>query len=692
MNESFSKMNLDIIWQPLLSMPWIITLGLTALILIGLSLYARQRGSILRAIALSALFITLLNPSVNQEQRQQLTDIAVLVVDQSTSQNIGQRTAQTEKARKSVEQSIADLSNTELRTVYVNSGISTRTEGTRVFNALNSALQDIPPERFAGAIIISDGQIHDVPKPFKSASAPYHLLLSGNKNETDRQVEILNAPKFSIIGTQQTIRFKVNQFGKAENGNRALVTIARDGERVGQVTVDIGKEINFSATISHGGQNIFEISANTYPNELSKQNNRAVAVINGIRDRLRVLLVSGQPHPGERTWRNLLKADPSVDLVHFTILRPPEKQDGTPINELSLIAFPTRELFSEKLDEFDLVIFDRYARRGVLPGVYLYNIADYVQNGGAVLVAAGPDYANNASIYHSGLSNILPAVPTGNVTTIPYRAQETTNGKRHPVVRGLKGGGGDKPTWGKWFRLIDAKNDDGTVLMTGPQDKPLLLVARKGKGRVAQLMSDHSWLWDRGYDGGGPQAELLRRIAHWLMAEPDLEEEKLSGRQKGKNLIITRQTMGDKAGKVTITTPSGKTKTLELVQQKPGLWAAKTAITEPGIHKLVNDDKTAFAAVGSPDPRESSQVHSTGKLMKNVVTITKGSITRIEKQTPRVVMVKSDRSFSGSGWIGLKRNNAYDVTAIKTMPLMTTLLALLILLGLITAMWYREGR
>jgi len=685
-------MNFDIIWQPLLSMPWLITLGFIALTLIAISLYTRQRGSILRTVALSALFITLLNPSVNQEQRRQLNDIAVLVIDQSTSQDIDNRRAQTEQARKAVEQSIANLKNTELRTIYVTSGISINDDGTRIFNALNATLQDIPPERFAGAIIISDGQIHDVPKPFKTASAPYHLLLTGNKNETDRQVEIINAPKFSIIGTQQTIRFKVNQFGKAANGNRALVTIARDGERVGQITVDTGKAIDFSATISHGGQNIFEISANIYPNELSKQNNRAVAVINGIRDRLRVLLVSGQPHPGERTWRNLLKADPSVDLVHFTILRPPEKQDGTPINELSLIAFPTRELFSEKLHEFDLVIFDRYARRGVLPGIYLYNIADYVQNGGAVLVAAGPDYAGNASIYHSGLSNLLPAIPTGNVTTIPYRAKMTIKGKRHPVVRGLKGGGGKKPTWGKWFRLIDSKNDGGSVLLTGPEEKPLLLVSRKGKGRVAQLMSDHSWLWDRGYDGGGPQAELLRRIAHWLMAEPDLEEEKLSGRQKGKTLIITRQTMSDKAGKITITTPSGKTKTLEFIQQKPGLWTAQTAITEPGIHKLINGDKTAFAAVGSPDPRESSQVHSTEKPMKDFVSSTKGSITRIAKATPRVVMVKSDRSFAGSGWIGLKRNNAYDVTAIKTLPLMTSLLALLALLGLITAMWYREGR
>ncbi len=687
-----SHLNLEIIWQPVLSMPWLTALGITALILIALSIYVRQRGSILRALALCALFVSLLNPSVNQEQRNKLTNIAIIVVDKSTSQNIGDRTAQTGQALKSITRSISDLSNIELRTINVTSGISSLDDGTRIFNALNTALEDIPPERFAGAIIISDGQIHDVPKPLKKPLAPYHVLLSGNVKEVDRQVEIINAPKFSIIGDEQTIRFRINQFGSSKTSNRALVTIARDGKHLAQLTITIGKTIDLPVTIEHGGQNIFEISANAIPNELSKQNNRAVTVINGIRDRLRVLLVSGQPHPGERTWRNLLKADPSVDLVHFTILRPPEKQDGTPINELSLIAFPTRELFSQKLHEFDLVIFDRYARRGVLPEIYLYNIADYVQNGGAVLVAAGPDYATSASIYHSGLSGLLPAIPTGNVTTIPYRAKMTTNGKRHPVVRGLKGGAGENPTWGKWFRLIDVKNQNGTVLLTGPEEKPLLLVARHGKGRVAQLMSDHSWLWDRGFDGGGPQAELLRRIAHWLMAEPDLEEEKLSGQQIGKNLIITRQTMDDKTTEVSVTTPSGKIQTLKLKQQKPGLWKTQIAIKEPGIHKLTNGDKVAFAAVGSPDPRESAQIHSTDKLVKEFISSTKGSITRIAINTPRVVMVKSDRSFSGSGWIGLKSNNAYDVTSIKTMPLMTTLLALLGLLGLITAMWYREGR
>jgi len=451
--------------------------------------------------------------------------------------------------------------------------------------------------------------------------------------------------------------------------------------------------------VPHGGPNIVELSVNALEGELSRRNNRAVAIVQGVRDRLRVLLVSGKPHPGERTWRNLLKADPSVDLVHFTILRPPQKQDGTPINELSLIAFPTRELFSKKLDEFDLVIFDRYARSGVLPGLYFYNIADYVTRGGAVLVAAGPDYAGAASIYHSPLADILPAAPTGLVTVTPFRPQLTDQGIRHPIVRDLardfENDSLTDPTWGRWFRLIDTESTvggGGTTLMTGPQDKPLLLVARKGKGRIAQLMSDQSWLWARGYDGGGPQAELLRRMAHWLMREPDLEEEKLTGRQVGKKLVISRQTMADKAGEVSITNPSGKTTKVQLKQVKPGLWQATVPVDEPGVHKLEDDKKTAFAGVGSPDPKETGEIQSTARHLQKIADATGGAIKRIENAIPRLAMIKPGRAFSGSGWLGLKANGIYNVKSIETLPLFATLLALAALLALISAMWYREGR
>jgi len=687
-------MNWSISFEPFLPIAGLVFLGLLATALIVLILYARQRGAILRIGALAAFFAALLNPNISQENRQPLSDIAVLLVDESASQSLDQRTAQTQKALDKLKNSFPNIKNLEVRTVTITSGLSTRLDGTHAFKALQSALSDIPPERYAGAILISDGQIHDIPKTTKPTdyAGPFHLLLTGSAKERDRRIVIEAAPKFAIVGEKQTIKFKVEQWGGIKPGERALVTIAIDGKQVRQLPITIGTRVELTLDVPHGGPNIVELSVNAFKGELSRKNNRAIAIVQGVRDRLRVLLVSGKPHPGERTWRNLLKADPSVDLVHFTILRPPEKQDGTPINELSLIAFPTRELFSRKLGEFDLVIFDRYARHGVLPGIYFYNIADYVKNGGAVLVAAGPDYASAASIYHSPLADILPAAPTGLVSLSPFRPQLTTQGTRHPIVRGLKGGSMTEPSWGKWFRLIETDTNAATTLMTGPQEKPLLLVARRDKGRIAQLMSDHSWLWARGYDGGGPQAEMLRRIAHWLMREPDLEEEKLFARQRGKTLTVSRQTMADKVGEVTLSSPSGKTLKVNLEKLKPGLWQAQVPVDEAGIYKLEDGTKTAFAGVGSPDPRETGEIQSTARHLQKYIGASGGAIQRIERSIPQVAMIKPGRAFAGSGWIGLKANNIYAVKSVETLPLFATLLALAALLALICTMWYREGR
>ena len=321
--------------------------------------------------------------------------------------------------------------------------------------------------------------------------------------------------------------------------------------------------------------NIVEIEASPLEGELTQVNNRAVVSIDGVRDKLRVLLVSGEPHAGERTWRNLLKSDASVDLVHFTILRPPEKQDGTPINELSLIAFPTRELFQQKISEFQLIIFDRYARQGVLPMIYFDNIAKYVRDGGAVLIAAGPDYASPTSIWRTPLDAILPAEPTGDVTEQPFRAPLTEAGKRHPVTRGLEGSQSDPPHWSQWFRLVDIKHSNGTSVMQGPDGKPLLVLARDGEGRVALLLSDHIWLWARGYEGGGPHLDLLRRLSHWLMKQPELEEEALRLIVQGHDITVQRQTMADSVNEVTLTSPSGATRTLTLQPAEPGAVARR---------------------------------------------------------------------------------------------------------------------
>ena len=660
-----------------------------------LLLVARSRGSAIRIGALSCLVLALANPSFTREDREPLSSVAVVVVDKSPSQNFGDRSAQTEAARQALTQRLGRIPGLEVRTVEAGEA-NGETDGTRLFSALAATLADVPPDRIAGAILLTDGRVHDVPADMGALgfSAPVHALVTGHRDERDRRVALISAPRFGIVGQSQTLVYRVEDSG-VEPGS-AQVTIRRDGEVIDQRTVRTGDAVRTQVHLPHAGPNIVEIETSSIPGELTAVNNRAVVSIDGVRDKLRVLLVSGEPHAGERTWRNLLKSDANVDLVHFTILRPPEKQDGTPINELSLIAFPTRELFHQKINEFQLIIFDRYARQGVLPIIYFDNIARYVHDGGAVLVAAGPDYASPTTIWKTPLDAVLPAEPTGRTTDVAFRPRLTDFGKRHPVTRGLDGSSDDPPHWSRWFRIVDTKSVHGTTVMSGPDEKPLLVLSREGAGRVALLLSDHIWLWARGYEEGGPHLDLLRRLSHWLMQQPDLEEEALRLFANGRDLVVQRQTMADSVGDVTLTTPSGATRTIVLDPVEAGVWRKTITANEIGLWRATDGKLTTLVNVGPANPREFTEVTSTTDVVAPLANATGGDVRRLDAgdgvKVPRVVAVRSTDMFKGGDWIGLKMRDASVVRGIGVLPIFTGLLGMLLLLGSLALTWAREGR
>jgi hypothetical protein len=688
-------MNFGIAFAPLVP-AYVVWAGLAvALIVAGLLFFARSRGAVVRTIALLLMVLALANPSFTREDREPLTSVAVVVVDKSPSQNFGDRLQQTETARAALIERLSRISGLEVRTVEAGQSDG-ETDGTRLFSALGSALADVPPDRVAGAILLTDGRVHDVPAEAAALgfAAPLHALITGTKDERDRRVALINAPRFGIVNQAQAVTFRVEDQGSS--GGTAQVTVRRDGETIETRSVGVGQPVQLDIHIPHAGPNIVEIEASPLPGELTAVNNRAVVSIDGVRDKLRVLLVSGEPHAGERTWRNLLKSDASVDLVHFTILRPPEKQDGTPINELSLIAFPTRELFQQKIDEFQLIIFDRYARQGVLPIIYFDNIARYVRKGGAVLVAAGPDYASSTSLWRTPLEVILPAEPSGQVTETPFRAQLSTVGKRHPVTRDLEGAASDPPRWSRWFRVVDTRKAQGATVMQAADDKPLLVLAREGEGRIALLLSDHIWLWARGYEGGGPHLDLLRRLSHWLMKQPDLEEEALRLTSQGRELSIERQSMADTVGDVTVTAPSGGTTTLTLQSAQPGLWRGSMPAGELGLWRATDGKLTTLVNIGPANPREFTEVTSTTEVLAPLANATGGDARRLTETSgvtlPRILGVRSTGTFHGDDWIGLKIRDASVVRGIGVLPVFAGFIGLLLLLGSLALTWAREGR
>jgi len=673
----------------------VLWVGLAAIVVIAaVLLFGRTRGALIRVGALALILLALANPSFTSEEREPLSSVAAVVVDKSPSQDFGTRAKETDEARQALVDRLKQIKGLEVRVVEAGQADG-ETDGTKLVGALSTTLSDVPTDRVAGAFLITDGRVHDIPADAAALGfkAPVHALITGRSDERDRRIAITAAPRFGIVGQKQTITYRLEDHGVT--GQQARVVVRRDGEVLNERMVGSGQTVNVSVDIKHAGPNIVEIEASKLENELTQVNNRAVVVIDGVRDKLRVLLVSGEPHSGERTWRNLLKSDASVDLVHFTILRPPEKQDGTPINELSLIAFPTRELFQQKINEFQLIIFDRYARQGVLPTAYFDNIARYVRAGGAMLVSAGPDYASVTSIWRTPLDSVLPAEPVG-VTEKPYLAHLSEIGKRHPVTRGLEGSASEPPHWSRFFRTVNTRNADSPPLMTGADGQPLLLLSRYGEGRVALLLSDHIWLWARGYEGGGPHLDLLRRMSHWLMKEPELDEEALRLQVRGKELTVQRQTMADTVAPVTVTAPSGTKRELTLNAGEPGLWTATIEANELGLWQATDGKLNALVNVGPANPKEFSEVTSTPDTLKPLSQATGGDARRIAESgsvaLPRIVPVRASSVYRGDGWLGVHMRDASVVRGVGVLPMFAGVIGLLLLLGAFAATWLREGR
>ncbi|WP_295532571.1 hypothetical protein [uncultured Thioclava sp.] len=693
---------MSVIFAPLLPWPAIWAAGGVALVLLALALWRGLRGWALRALAALVLLAAIAQPSLQREQTAPLSDIVLLIDDRSASQTLSDRAAQTDAAVANVQAQLDALPNVETRRVTVKDGAENA--GTELGAALSEALASEPRARVAGAVVISDGQAHDAALA-PDLPGPLQLLLTGRAADWDRRLVIQTAPAFGIIGEESSIRLKVEDQGKvpASIGTKAKLTISIDGKNPKTYDVNVGRDLELPLTLDHGGQNVVQFTLTPVEGELTTRNNTATVQINGVRDRLRVLLVSGQPHAGERTWRNLLKSDAGVDLVHFTILRPPEKQDGVPVSELSLIAFPTQELFVDKIDEFDLIIFDRYGARGILPSSYFDNIRDYVERGGAILVAAGPEYATVESLYQTSLGSIMPARPTGRVLSESFLPRPTELGLRHPVTAGLKGAPppADKakddakaPHWGHWLRQVELSDPKGEVVMSGADGKPLLVLSREGKGRVALLASDQAWLWDRGYDGGGPQLELLRRIAHWEMKEPELEEEALYAEidPGALSMTIVRRSMKDDVPPASVTLPDGTVQDVPLSQSAPGQFTARWTAPGPGLYTLKDGDLARVVAMGPASPREFEQTIASGEPLAKAIAASGGAVTRLEEGIPRIREVAVGRATSGRGWIGITPRGARATTDIRVQPVLPAWAWLLLAALLTLGAWMIEGR
>lgn len=742
-------MSYSVHFEPLLGTAPLVLAALAAFALLAFMFFGGRRGAALRLLACGFFALALLNPVLWREERTLLPAVIALVADNSQSQNFGARRQDTEQALAQLQQNLAKMPLVETR--IIRTGRQDNAAGnapleTRLFAPLRDALADVPPGRIGGAILLTDGQAADIPAlppaaPAAAAiaklgfAAPVNALITGSPQEYDRVIRFVKAPRFGIAGKIVPLSFIVQDEGALPAAANAPITaeLFVNGEKQGQYTVRSGAETELNIRLPLSRSNIIELRAPPLPGEVTDMNNHAAIIIDGVRENLKVLLVSGEPHNGLRAWRDLLKSDTGVDLLHFTILRPPEKQDNTPIRQLSLIVFPTTELFVNRLRDFDLVIFDRYQHYDVLPLIYYEYMARYVENGGALLMAAGPEFAGGASLALTPLARILPARPTGNIFEKPFLPRLTAAGKRHPVTQNLEGADANPPKWGAWLRQIEAETDkDSLALMQGADNAPLMVLAEKGKGRVGMLLSDEGWLWARGFQGGGPYAALYRRMAHWLMKEPELESERLTATAQGHKILIARHTLGAPAaggapaaeigGKTAkarprsrksppakpspiapfhITLPSGKTMDIAAQPQPNGLYEAEFTSPESGLVRIANGDKSTLVHAGAPNQPEYRDIISTPAKLAPLAAATGGHVLRLHKKTGDAVNIGSIK-FAAAGESAaaaanpasliLQKSSDSRLIAQEHWPLFAQIWALPLGLMLLALSWWREGR
>ncbi len=670
-------------FDPLLA--WPLIWGLTALCMLAFMAYAFWRGRawLTRCVGLALILAALSNPSLVQEEREPLPSVAALILDTSDSMEFGDRGAIARQTYNTLRAELEANPAIELRVIEA----GTSQAGTRLIGSLEGLMADVPRDRIAGSILITDGQVHDLPSDLSRLSqlGPIHGLITGDPDDGDRRITLVEAPDFGIVGERSDFMVRVDD----PDGGEIAVTYSVNGGRETTIRVAEGEDTAIPIEVERRGTNIIVFETPEGRRELTLANNRTAASFSGVRDGLRVLLVTGRPNSAGRVWRDLLKSDPSVDLVHFTILRPPYKRDITPLEEMALIAFPTEELFEEKLSSFDLIIFDQYERRGVITMAYLADVARYVDEGGALLIVAGEDFAGPASLARTPLAGVLPALPTGRILTQSVTPQLSDEGQRHTITEVLQ-----NRDWGPWLRLIEARAETGDVLLSAPGGEPLLAVDRVGKGRVGQLLSDQIWLWARGFEGGGPFSELMRRMVHWLMKEPELEERQLELTAEGDTVRATLRTLAERAAPLFIETPEGAFLEPAWRRDGPGSYSAEVPVDQLGLYRANSGGLEAVALNGPANPIEYSALEATGDVLAPLAEATGGGVYAIENASdvPDIRTVARRANTNGSNWLGLRERGAYAVRNSTSLPLLPGLLAVLLVLGFVIWAWRREGR
>ncbi len=683
---------MEINFYPLFSNQTILLFTLIFLIILALYFYLSLKYFFLRVCIFLIFLLLITNPMINSMKKKYYNDILIVLYDKTQSVVETKKTRQLLEVKEKIENNIKKLEKLEVVEIEVDNlnNLNNEKIDTKIITKLQKTFEKFEKNRVAGVIIVTDGVIHDLEKIESDfEDIPMHFFLLGKKNERDRSIITESIPEYALVGKPINFIFKIID-GKFEEDIEA--TFILDGVEVFSETFapNINHQINLP--ISHAGENLLEIKISNHPDEITFANNYKVFKINGIHEKLRVMLISGEPNMGLRNWRNILNSDPSIELLHFTILRPPSKRDLTPVRELALIPFPSQELFSADISKFSLIILDQYTLQGILPKKYLDNIVDYVINGGAILNISGQEYLGDRSLSNSPLANILPAKPES-FSTKSFIPTLTNLGKRHPITNTLENSYKNKK-WGKWFSFIKTNQASGQTLMTA-NSHPLLIINEVSDGRIAQILSDQGWVWKKDRENKGPLLKLLRNIIHWLLKTPEFQENYLEVFKNGDLITLNLNSLYQGNTKAIITNPMGKEISVLMKDNKNGSLIGTFESNEYGKFSLnVNDIKKDFF-LGVSNSIELERVRSSDFLIDSFFKKNKNyiySTTWLGSDIPTILKVYSKNNIAGKNWVGLLEKKVKKNDIFVKKEFINWLLVMPLLLLLLFMCWFRENK
>lgn len=613
----------------------------------GASFYRKIPGTTLRSGAAAAVFAALANPQAIDEEKRVLPRVIPVFMDESAS--LGSRGSYVKETFSLLESQLSALGPVTLRQVsFGNDEMSASKPGTHLAQTMQMTLNTIPEDEMGAVFIVSDGIVADINNiAGKNINAPVHALIVGEEGEEDFYLDVISAPSIGIVGEEQNIEFSVVD-GKSSDLHTATasVSIFYNGQKVRTNTIPVNdpQNIVLSEIYPDGlqlGPNLIDIhiegietGANRTPEEVSYENNRITIITEGISDRENWLLFTGEPGPGTRLWRNMLTSGASNRLLHFSYLRPLDKEDMTPLRDLATTVLPVVEVFEQKLSEQDVVIFDNYTFNGVIPASYFTHLNRYVEEGGSLIIVGADTLTSPASIAKTTLSEIMPLLPLEDalVYTNGFVPAVTEDGLRHRITGDIVESSPPE-TWGPWYMLAQTvARPEATVLLEDGAGTPLLAIQTVGKGRVAMLGSNQATVWAAGHKGGGPAVDLYENLAGWLIRNPKFDDENLRLVEKGGQIAVELRTMKDTVDPVRITKPSGETFDVLPELSTPGVYTFQFPVHEKGGYRAQRqgaEATEAYVVSGHEDEEEIKKVISTTAPFELLTSAHQGRTVRV---------------------------------------------------------------